>query len=237
MRASQTAFRANRSCRFGTEPASPASAALAPPLVGKHHAGAQCSFDEMHNAAPGETRTCRRTHLPSVKHRTLSVVDRTSRNSPCPCGSGRKYKRCCLPGEPRKAPDSLLRPIETIDATGRDCRWTVYARADRSGSVVGELVEHACDGERFEVDRRCGWLHNDKPASMFSVLEALPPQLNGWALRTAIEAMSDEDLTPLGIEVARVFMLASAVNEAAREDAPTKLARIRRMARRHRMAA
>jgi len=34
-----------------------------------------------------------------------------------------------------------------------------------------------------------------------------------------------------------VFMLASAVNEAAREDAPTKLARIRRMARRHRMAA
>ena len=103
--------------------------------------------------------------------------------------------------------------------------------------MIGELVEHACDGERFEVNRRRGWLHNDEPASMFSVLEALPPQLNGWALRTAIEAMSDEDLTPLGIEVARVFMLASAVNEAAREHAPTKLARIRRMARRHRVAA
>lgn len=25
-----------------------------------------------------------------------------SRGAPCPCGSGRKYKRCCLPKEARK---------------------------------------------------------------------------------------------------------------------------------------
>jgi hypothetical protein len=164
-------------------------------------------------------------------------MEGASRNSLCPCGSGRKYKRCCLPGDSGRAPDSLLQPLETLDATGRDCRWTIYARMDPGGSLAGELVEHTCDGERFEVDPLRGWLHNEKPVSMFSVLDALPPQLNGWALRTAIQAMSDEDLTPIGIEVARVFMLASAVNEAAREHTPTKLARIRWMARRRRVAA
>jgi len=23
----------------------------------------------------------------------------TGRNAPCPCGSGKKYKKCCLPGK------------------------------------------------------------------------------------------------------------------------------------------
>ena len=124
-----------------------------------------------------------------------------------------------------------------MDTTGRDCRWTILARTDESGSVLGEVVEHACDGERFEVDGRRGWLRNGKPVSMFRVLDALPPQLNAWALRTALEAVSDEDLTPLGMDVARVFLLGSAINEVARDNAPAKLAGIRRMARRWRAAA
>lgn len=28
--------------------------------------------------------------------RTLRRKDFTGRNSPCPCGSGKKYKKCCL---------------------------------------------------------------------------------------------------------------------------------------------
>lgn len=28
------------------------------------------------------------------------------RNAPCPCGSGKKYKKCCLPGQPKKLPSS-----------------------------------------------------------------------------------------------------------------------------------
>ena len=103
--------------------------------------------------------------------------------------------------------------------------------------MLSELVEHACDGERFEVDRQRGWLRNGKPVSMFLVLDAIPPQLNGWALRTALEAMSDVELTPLGMEVARVFLLGGAVNEVVREHAPAKLARIRAMSPSRRAAA
>lgn len=29
------------------------------------------------------------------------------RNAPCPCGSGKKYKKCCLPGQAKKRPASV----------------------------------------------------------------------------------------------------------------------------------
>jgi uncharacterized protein len=35
-------------------------------------------------------------HLPSVPTREASVNAKAGRNDPCPCGSGRKYKKCCL---------------------------------------------------------------------------------------------------------------------------------------------
>jgi hypothetical protein len=164
-------------------------------------------------------------------------MERLSRNSACPCGSGLKYKRCCLASESQRPLEAVLRPLKTHDATGSDCRWTILAGTAPSGSLLGEVVEHACDGERFEVDRQRGWLRNGEPVSMFSVLDALPPQLNGWALRAALEAMSDEELTPLGMDIARVFLLGSAVNEAARDHAPAKLARVREMTGRRRAAA
>jgi uncharacterized protein len=33
----------------------------------------------------------------SVDSGNISIPSRTARNEPCPCGSGRKYKKCCLP--------------------------------------------------------------------------------------------------------------------------------------------
>lgn len=37
-----------------------------------------------------------RTDRPSLRNDFLSVLPKAGRNDPCPCGSGRKYKRCCL---------------------------------------------------------------------------------------------------------------------------------------------
>ena len=41
----------------------------------------------------------------------------TSRNDPCPCGSGRKYKRCCLAGDLQRARHQAIVPghIDSID--------------------------------------------------------------------------------------------------------------------------
>jgi hypothetical protein len=77
-----------------------------------------------------------------------------------------KYKRCCLPDashSARAAEPAELRPLETLDATDGGCHWTIYTRTESSASLVDELVEHACDGERLEVDRQRGWLRNGKP--------------------------------------------------------------------------
>jgi len=38
------------------------------------------------------------------------MKDRTGRNDPCPCGSGKKYKRCCLGQEPPKPLSTQARP-------------------------------------------------------------------------------------------------------------------------------
>lgn len=32
------------------------------------------------------------------ENRVVSGLKKTGRNDPCPCGSGRKFKRCCLGG-------------------------------------------------------------------------------------------------------------------------------------------
>jgi hypothetical protein len=78
-----------------------------------------------------------------------------ARNMPCPCGSGRKYKQCCLRGaaNPRLgAPHGT--PLRTIDATGHGCRWTIYAAAaPEEAGAPGEFVEHHCTGERFMASK------------------------------------------------------------------------------------
>lgn len=46
---------------------------------------------------------------------------RLSANAPCPCGSGRKAKGCCLPileGAPAPTPEALMRSRYTAYATG-----------------------------------------------------------------------------------------------------------------------
>lgn len=77
--------------------------------------------------------------------------NRVSRNDPCPCGSGKKYKHCCLPkqvaarqprpsptitdlhGKPKKRPEY---PIGTVALYGPDDKTTTKNR--RRGDHVGE---------------------------------------------------------------------------------------------------
>jgi uncharacterized protein YecA (UPF0149 family) len=40
----------------------------------------------------------RRTLLGKMPSTTAPRTARVGRNEPCPCGSGKKYKRCCIEG-------------------------------------------------------------------------------------------------------------------------------------------
>ncbi len=72
--------------------------------------------------------------------RTTTVVEsrrRIGRNQPCPCGSGRKYKRCCYRME--TTPDGRERI--SIDAHASDAKSTterVHSRETIGMSVPGE---------------------------------------------------------------------------------------------------
>lgn len=63
-------------------------------------------------------------------------------NAPCPCGSGRKYKRCCGPlhaGAPAGSPEALMR--------SRYCAYAI-------GAVDYILATTHPEGPHFEADAR-----------------------------------------------------------------------------------
>ena len=39
--------------------------------------------------------------LPATKIQTIRKPPKVGRNEPCPCGSGKKFKKCCLMDEPQ----------------------------------------------------------------------------------------------------------------------------------------
>jgi hypothetical protein len=80
---------------------------------------------------------------------------RASRNDPCPCGSGKKYKHCCmikenesrsprprtsitgLHGEPKKRPEY---PIGTVALYGPDDKTTIKIAAGVINSPTAEPI-------------------------------------------------------------------------------------------------
>lgn len=93
----------------------------------------------------------------------------TSRNDPCPCGSGRKHKKCCGARPPREgAPLSDRIAIYAIQATGLKDLQTAWEEHGETGSVrrpeagrFGLFLDWLISGrrkggvtllERFEAD-------------------------------------------------------------------------------------
>ncbi len=63
----------------------------------------------------------------------MPPADRTGRNDPCPCGSGKKYKKCCLPKE-KEARREAERQPPGYDPVERALKWL-------DGRYPGEMAE------------------------------------------------------------------------------------------------
>jgi hypothetical protein len=69
------------------------------------------------------------------QHMTIKrAEEKTGRNSPCPCGSGKKYKKCCLGGAPR------FRSVPPTDEEGRLNELIVGGRDERVRAML-EVVQ------------------------------------------------------------------------------------------------
>ena len=54
---------------------------------------------------------------PTMPGEGLDAVGRVPRNAPCPCGSGKKYKHCCLQKEARRDLKSIEHDLHTLTLT------------------------------------------------------------------------------------------------------------------------
>jgi hypothetical protein len=61
------------------------------------------------------------------------VGDKNGRNDPCPCGSGKKYKNCCLFKEQKKR----LTPVESFKVTPREKPKIIDYYLESNGSGTG----------------------------------------------------------------------------------------------------
>ncbi len=57
--------------------------------------------------------------MASHRFKGESLLSKVGRNDLCPCGSGKKYKRCCL-GKETSAVESILRLVTTEEAAARE---------------------------------------------------------------------------------------------------------------------
>ena len=68
------------------------------------------------------------------------------RNDPCPCGSGRKYKQCCIDKPATLAPTEQARWLQR--------KLVDFALAPRHLDLIEDLVSHAVPGRRGEGQLR-----------------------------------------------------------------------------------
>lgn len=88
---------------------------------------------------------------------------RVSRNDPCPCGNGRKYKKCCYHRECVMTPLERLMAIKLIEQNVESCderrgaRSAFFGDVDLDGPAMTEYARETCESAFlfwFAFDRR-----------------------------------------------------------------------------------
>ncbi|HTP25180.1 MAG TPA: SEC-C metal-binding domain-containing protein [Anaeromyxobacteraceae bacterium] len=65
-------------------------------------------------SSTGETTVPVSVFIASYHLRRIGNVHGIGRNDPCPCGSGKKYKKCCQSRDQASAAERLSQPLRTM---------------------------------------------------------------------------------------------------------------------------
>ena len=85
-------------------------------------------------------------------------MTKLGRNAPCPCGSGKKYKRCCLSRQPQAEQASLPTPLTEVIAPESDVAY--LDEIDQLSNSVLDLLE---EGKIDEAEEVCKLLSKRYP--------------------------------------------------------------------------
>jgi len=104
---------------------------------------------------------------------------KSERNAPCPCGSGRKHKRCCL----ERAAGAHRRSRTTDRVWERLQKWTIAHHPEHLDAAIDALFGDGWTTEPEQVDLLCAYAHLDRelasggtPAERFAQLPGLTEQ-------------------------------------------------------------
>jgi hypothetical protein len=138
-----------------------------------------------------------RGHIPGhgfAKPRTVrrrrygSARVAVARNCPCPCGSGRKYKRCCLAEKKRAA-----REARFDDAVGRRIQdWSAKVAGEDIGAALEEFIGPDRTMDDSDMQIFATWFASDRelpgggtPAKCYAARDDLPADEREAAARIA----------------------------------------------------
>jgi len=98
------------------------------------------------------------------------VSKKTGRNDLCPCGSGKKYKKCCLgkvlPAEPVKPSTSLVTAGYEPEIFNSLNDVLLSLRNEGYEPVISDHIYDESDGfESYEIDLYCKHGHSDESRS------------------------------------------------------------------------
>ena len=83
------------------------------------------------------------------------------RNDPCPCGSGKKYKKCCLPKD--EAAAAAARPPPPPPAPKPRMPWRIVDREDPLDQERERITDLVNDDRLDEAEAAAAALHRDHP--------------------------------------------------------------------------
>lgn len=96
---------------------------------------------------------------------------KTGRNQPCPCGSGKKYKRCCWDKDQSAWVDVVHEMPPIFDHLADTADLYAIEELDRLSNSVVRLVN---EGQLDDADAACEQLRTDYP------------EVHDWMMRKAL---------------------------------------------------
>ena len=115
-------------------------------------------------------------------------MGRASRNASCPCGSGRKYKHCCLAREEAVAREARLE----LAVSRRIQDWAGKQFQDEIEAALEDFVGARRRIDDDDITIFTEWFHNDRelgvggtPSERYAARPDLPPDERATASRIA----------------------------------------------------
>ncbi|WP_419655736.1 SEC-C motif protein [Desulfosarcina variabilis str. Montpellier] len=92
-------------------------------------------------------------------------MGKISRNAPCPCGSGKKYKKCCLQKDETKSISQRAPSQKTEESSFQDLE-ELYAYCEALDNLSNSVVDLIHEGKLDDAEQACIELLKNYPDSV-----------------------------------------------------------------------